>query len=265
MNEIASLLSLHVNNGYIPLSAYEDVMRQTSCTFREIEESVFAHGWMPLRYQRNTQSLSQTDQALLFHAHVLIVGCGGLGGHVAELLARIGIGTLTLFDGDVYEEHNLNRQNFSTPAMIGLPKVTVVSKALEAINPAINVHPHHLYFDETNAHGFLENIDVVVDALDSPEMKLFLASTCKEKDLPLVHGAIAGWFSQVSTSKELDKLYHEKGKGIEAKTGNLPFTASLCASMQAALCVKVLLKKENLDELLWMIDLKDNESIQLSL
>lgn len=265
MKSLASDLLTYVNDGYISLSVYDELILKHACSFRDVEQAVFDNGWMPLRYHRNQNSLSQKEQAKLFHAHVLIIGCGGLGGHVAELLARVGVGNITLFDGDVYEEHNLNRQNFSTPAMIGLAKATVVSKGLQAINPALNVYPHHLYFDETNVNSFLEGIDVVVDALDAPEMKLFVATTCKERNLPFIHGAIAGWFSQVSTSKELSKLYHEEGKGAEAKTGNLPFTASLCASMQSALVLKALLNKESLDETLWMIDLLDNESVQLPL
>ena len=264
MPSLDIFLRTFLQHGYIPYQAYLAAMKRFSCTFREVETAVFQAGWLPLRYQRNQQSLSQEEQTVLFNAHILILGCGGLGGNVAELLTRIGVGTLTLVDGDVYEEHNLNRQNFSTPATLGKPKATVVANALQAINPALHVIPETCYFDTTTRH-LVDNKNVVVDALDDPQIKHFLALTCKEQKIPFVHGAIAGWVTQCTTSTSLEKLYKQAGKGAEATTGNLPFTASLAASIQAALVIKLLLNKESLDETLWMIDLLDNESIQLPL
>lgn len=262
MLSLISFLRSSVQDNYVPYSAYTDAIKRFSCSFREVETAVFNEGWMPRRYHRNQHSLSQKDQAKLFHAHVLIFGCGGLGGNVAEFLARCGIGTLTLVDGDVYEEHNLNRQNFSTPATLGMAKANVVSDALMRINPALQVNALHRYFDSTML-DVLNGKDVVVDALDSPEVKLLLASTCKTQKISFVHCAIAGWIAQCTTSTNLSYLYKESGKGAEANRGNLSFTASLGASMQAALVVKILLGKETLDDTLWMIDFNDNESIQI--
>ena len=65
---------------------------------------------IPRRYDRNIASLGMEGQERLFRCHVLVAGCGGLGGVVVEILARAGVGTLTLVDGDVFSESKLNRQ-----------------------------------------------------------------------------------------------------------------------------------------------------------
>ena len=68
---------------------------------------------IPERYWRNARFLSRTDQEKLLQAHVVIIGLGGLGGTVLEELLRLGIGTITGVDMDVFELSNLNRQKIS--------------------------------------------------------------------------------------------------------------------------------------------------------
>lgn len=261
MNDIKNIIEPSLKDGYIPYDICVEATKKLDCTFRDVEEVVFNSGWMPLRYARNTNSLSQEDQAKLFASNILIIGCGGIGANVAELLARLGVGKLTLFDGDIYEEHNLNRQNFSTPDKLGEPKVTTVLKALEVINPALIVDGHFANFSKENAQDFLDGADVVVDALDTPETKVWVASLCEEKSIPFVHGAIAGWHTQCTTSTNLGVLYREDGKGVEAITGNLSFTACLSACVQSAQVTKYLLGKATLRKEVWMLNLLEDESV----
>ena len=75
---------------------------------------------IPERYWRNARFLSRTDQEKLLQAHVVIIGLGGLGGTVLEELLRLGIGTITGVDMDVFELSNLNRQLLATEENIGL-------------------------------------------------------------------------------------------------------------------------------------------------
>lgn len=77
---------------------------------------------IPERYWRNARFLSRTDQEKLLQAHVVIIGLGGLGGTVLEELLRLGIGTITGVDMDVFELSNLNRQLLATEENIGLHK-----------------------------------------------------------------------------------------------------------------------------------------------
>ncbi|MBW1866170.1 MAG: ThiF family adenylyltransferase, partial [Deltaproteobacteria bacterium] len=89
---------------------------------RFVEITALENDIIPERYIRNMQTLSITNQISLLNATVCIVGLGGLGGTVTELLARIGIGTLILVDGDTFEDSNLNRQLLSTERLLSTPK-----------------------------------------------------------------------------------------------------------------------------------------------
>ena len=82
------------------------------------------------RYLRNKKSITESQQDALSKCHVVVLGCGGLGGSVAESLARIGVGKLTLVDNDVFVLSNLNRQRFSTNKTIGQSKVEIAKEKL---------------------------------------------------------------------------------------------------------------------------------------
>ena len=77
---------------------------------------------MDARYERNFPALSETEFAALRTKRVLVVGCGGLGGYLIEFMTRIGIGTLRICDGDVFEASNLNRQLLSQVPLVGTGK-----------------------------------------------------------------------------------------------------------------------------------------------
>ena len=86
--------------------------REFTMPAREIDISALASDIVPERYARNMKSFSTKNQKTLLESRVIVVGTGGLGGTVSETLARIGVGQLTLVDGDRFEESNLNRQLF---------------------------------------------------------------------------------------------------------------------------------------------------------
>ena len=93
----------------------------------------------------------------------------------------------------------------------------------------------------------LEGVELVIDAVDNIPTRLDLSEICSQLKLPLVHGAIAGWYGQVSTvfpgDGTLQKLYANwsGGKGIEAGLGNPSFTPAVAASLQVAEACKLLL------------------------
>ena len=78
---------------------------------------------LPERFYRNAGVLNSREMARLLESRVFIAGCSVLGGHVAVLLARLGIGALRLCDPDVFEESHLNRQCFCTEQTLSRPKV----------------------------------------------------------------------------------------------------------------------------------------------
>ncbi|MBE0496100.1 MAG: ThiF family adenylyltransferase [Campylobacterales bacterium] len=260
-------LFLHENaqEGFVSIATLREAMERFTCKARTVEEAIFKAGLTPLRYRRNQQSLTQADQHRLFDAHVLVVGCGGLGGLTSELLARVGIGSLTLIDPDVYEEHNLNRQIFSTVKTLGQSKAKTVRKRLLEINPALHVRALQDALVPENAHLLVKGKSVVVDALDCPLTKTLLAFTCNEENVAFVHGAIGGWMGQCSTSKNLEEIYKDGEKGAEKQSGNLPMTAAFCACLQASLVLKTLLDKPVLEDSLLFFDLYDMEMMQARL
>ena len=92
-----------------------------------------------VRTQRTEQLIGAEGVNTLAAASVLIVGLGGVGGCVFEMLARAGIGHLTVVDGDVFDESNLNRQILSESANIGKPKAAAAAARAERIAPACSV------------------------------------------------------------------------------------------------------------------------------
>jgi len=202
---------------------------------------------LPARYQRNRRTISTPQQLGLFRSRVTVIGCGGLGGYVLEELARLGVGTIVAVDPDVFEEHNLNRQLLATPATLGLPKVVAATARIAEINPAVTVFPYRLAYDHTNGEELLLGSNVAVDALDSIQTRLALAESCADLGIPLVHGAIGGWYGQVTTQfpgdDTLQQIYRHwvDGKGVEQHLGNPAFTPAVVASLQVAEVCKVLL------------------------
>jgi len=245
-------------------SHFNPLTRQWNALHVRLQKSKRAlkNGILPLRYKRNQKTISTEEQYRLFQSTVLIIGCGGLGGFVAEMLTRIGVGKLILCDGDVFEEHNLNRQNFSSPKTIGRLKAEVLKENLEAINPALHVKTITAFFDPQKDANLLHEADVVVDALDNPDLKCLLANLCLKEQKPFVHGAIAGYYSQFSTASSLDKLYLQKGNGAEKRSGNPSFTVCFAASIQSTEVIKLLLGKPHLQTPL-MGDLWEYELISL--
>ncbi|MCP1223031.1 HesA/MoeB/ThiF family protein [Sebaldella sp. S0638] len=221
---------------------------------------------MEERYRRNIEAISEEENAALFEKKVCIIGCGGLGGYIIEILARIGVGSLIVVDGDVFEESNLNRQLYSKMELLGKSKAESAYERILEINPEIKVKYIYDFFDESNYAKIINNSDVVVDALDNIKTKKFLQKVCEELDIPLVHGAIGGWYGQVATvlpgDKTLDIIYKGKeDKGVEKILGNLPFTASCTASYQSSEVIKLLIKRGDLlRKKILFIDMLNNES-----
>lgn len=223
------------------------------------------------RYSRNLSSISHDENLVLQSSKVCVMGCGGLGGHIIEMLGRLGIGHITAVDSDVFEVSNLNRQLFSDEMSIGKSKALMAVERMKVVNSNIEVIPVTQYIDKTNAKEILGGHDLVIDALDNIESRLVLEKACKDLNIPLVHGAIAGWYGQVCTifpgENTLSKIYSSGiSKGMEKRLGNPSFTPALVASMEVSEAVKILLGKgELLRNKLLFLDLLSNEFVIIEL
>jgi molybdopterin/thiamine biosynthesis adenylyltransferase len=210
-------------------------------------------GIYPRRYLRNRDGVSLQDQIQLAESRVAVVGAGGLGGTVIQLLGRIGIGRLTVVDCDVFDETNLNRQVFCTRDWVGQSKALAVQAQMKAINPAVEVHAQNVRLDSANGPEILGGCRVIVDALDNVKDRLTLEALAKSLRVPLVHGALAGFEGQIMTvfpeDPGLKQIYGSGDEGAssadrpEFLLGVPSITPSLVATLEAMEVLKILLNR----------------------
>lgn len=206
-------------------------------------------GEVPERYLRNIGTVGLGGQIHLLKAKVLVVGAGGLGGTVIELLARQGVGFIRVVDGDSFARHNLNRQILASETNLGAPKAVEARIRVGIINPDIQVDSIVDRLEARNVDQLLEGVDVAVDALDNVESRLILSQAAQRAGIPLVHGAIAGFSGQVMTilpdSKGLETIYSENTKqhGIEKELGNPAATPAFIAALEVQEVVKIITGK----------------------
>lgn len=200
------------------------------------------------RYSRNKSMITEDEQEKLRASKVCVLGCGGLGGNIIEMLARLGVGTITAVDGDNFDESNLNRQILSNSDTIGLPKAEVAKSRISIVNSEVELISIVDFINQDNGVEILRGHDIIVDALDSIEIRMQVVDMCKELDLPYVYGAIAGWYGQVATilpgDETLSALYKsKKNKGAETKLGNPSFTPAFVAALQVSEVLKLVTGK----------------------
>ena len=117
--------------------------------------------------------------------NVAIIGIGGVGGFATEALVRCGISNITIFDGDVIDITNLNRQIISNNANIGKCKVEEAIKRYKMINSDINIVGYQENIDENNVYK-LNNFDYVIDACDDTRAKVAIIKYCINNNIKIV-------------------------------------------------------------------------------
>jgi molybdopterin/thiamine biosynthesis adenylyltransferase len=202
----------------------------------------------PRRYLRNAGSLGVAGQKSLLQAKALLIGAGGLGGTIALLLARMGLGSLVIADGDSFSESNLNRQALSLESNLGSKKVRVAQAEMAKINAATEVEVFEGFVAEKELSTLIRGVQAAMDALDNMPSRFRLEKACRDAGVPLVHGAVAGFTGQVTTIYPEDigfrAFYGDPRdtpeKGVEVELGNLPGIVSTIASLQVQEAIKVL-------------------------
>lgn len=125
-------------------------------------------------------------------AHVAIVGVGGVGCWAAEMLARSGVGKITLIDADELCVTNINRQIHALDSTVGKSKVQVMAERIKDINSDCKVTCHEQFFMASTADELLIDYDYLVDAIDSVKHKVLLLAECLQRKIPLVTCGGAG-------------------------------------------------------------------------
>ena len=133
----------------------------------------------------------------LKNAKVIVFGVGGVGSFVVEALTRAGVGNLVLVDNDTVCISNINRQIHATPKTVDMVKVEAMKERVLLINPECNVEARQEFLTADNISELItDDIDYVVDAIDTVTSKLALAEYCYKNDIRLI--------SSMGTGNKLD-------------------------------------------------------------
>lgn len=148
---------------------------------------------MKEQFERTSLLIGEEAINKLNNSKVLIFGVGGVGGYVAEALARTGVGSITIVDKDTVSESNINRQIIALHSTVGRDKVDVLKERMVDINPDIQVDAKKCFFLPDNAHEFdFAQYDYIVDAVDTVTAKLQIIVQAKEASVPVISAMGAG-------------------------------------------------------------------------
>jgi len=217
-----------------------------------------------MRYLRQIPLIGKEGQKKLKKSSVLVVGAGGLGSVVITYLACAGIGKIGVVDGDVVEEHNLQRQ-FIHAEKIGKNKAISAMEFIERLNPEVEIEIYPFNVNEKNVNIAM-NYDVVVSCLDNFESRLILNDFCVKNDIPMIHGAVYGFEGEVTTIIESPCyrcLYLSFPKQDTTDTPIMGFTCGVTGSIQCSEAIKVILGMDVLKGRLLRFDLRGMDFFEI--
>lgn len=157
------------------------------------------------RFQRTAMLYGDAAVETLRRSRVLVVGVGGVGGYVVEVLARSAVGAIDVVDGDVVDITNVNRQLLATTATIGRAKVDVARERILNINPCCAVRAFRMYYSDTSElRNSLNRYDYVVDCVDMMAAKVSLALSCRAAGVPIISSMGAANKSDATAFRVVD-------------------------------------------------------------
>ena len=149
------------------------------------------------QFLRTEMVLGQPALERLQSAHVAVFGLGGVGSYAAEILARSGVGELTLVDQDTLSLTNINRQLYALSSTVGEYKAEAAARRCRDINPDIRVHPLCATYDAAHREDFFAGkFDYIADCIDLVTCKLDLIQQAGERGIPII--------SALGTGNKLD-------------------------------------------------------------
>lgn len=213
-----------------------------------------------MRYNRQEllKEIGEKGQELLKNSSIAVLGIGAIGTTAAQLLARAGIGRLALFDRDIVELHNLQRQNMFTEADCSKPKAAVAAEHLKKINSAILIEPHATDINWETIE-ILKNHDLILDCTDNMETRFLLNDFCVKNNKPWIYAAAVGTkgrvfvFSQKKAAPCFCCLFPlPKPGSLETcdTVGVLNTITTTIAALQVTEAIKLLTKQPITEELI---------------
>lgn len=198
------------------------------------------------------KEIGLNGQRKLKNSRILVAGAGGLGSPILMQVASMGAGYIRIVDRDIVDISNLQRQHLYGVNVIGIPKVEAAKSRLIEINPFIEVDPVPLPITPKNAVSMIQNVDIVIDALDAMAPRYALNRACQKLNIPFIYGGVIMQNGNTSTiiPGETACLECFQG-GIRdedlpscAVQGVHPSVINLIGSVQSSEAVKILLGED---------------------
>ena len=138
-------------------------------------------------FERLEQLIGKEKRNKLTNSSVVIFGLGGVGGNACEAIARSAFGTIILVDQDTVESSNINRQLVALHSTIDKPKVEVLKERILDINPNCKVLTYNMFYNfETKAQVWENQIDYVIDCIDTITFKIDIVRECLQREIPQI-------------------------------------------------------------------------------
>jgi molybdopterin/thiamine biosynthesis adenylyltransferase len=162
-------------------------------------------------FKRNYGVFTEKEQEKIANARILIVGCGGIGGTVAVILARSGVVDFVLVDFDIYEASNMNRQIGCFSSSLGKKKSIVIKEQIEDINPMAKIECFDSFLNHDDIFKLMEKVDFVFPAADDFAFSIFIFRQAQKMDIPALFMVPSGTWANVSIilpkSPPIEDLY----------------------------------------------------------
>jgi molybdopterin/thiamine biosynthesis adenylyltransferase len=231
------------------------------------------------RYSRQVlfAGIGDAGQERLSRSSALLVGCGALGTHIADLLVRAGVGRLRIVDRDVVEISNLHRQSLfdAQDVALGLPKAVAAARRLEAVNPDVVIEPIAVHLDAGNIARHALGMEVLLDGTDNFDTRFLLNDYALQHGIPWIYGACVGAYGLSMTIVPKDtpclrclmRSMPPPGSTETCDTaGIIAPAAALVAAIEAAEAMKILSgRSDRLSRDLVAFDLWANSTQRLRL
>jgi molybdopterin/thiamine biosynthesis adenylyltransferase/rhodanese-related sulfurtransferase len=204
------------------------------------------------RYRRQTMlsEIGAIGQQKLLNAKVLVIGAGGLGCPVLQVLAAAGVGTLGIVDGDIVEETNLHRQLLYTMKDCGKNKVDIAASAISKINPEVIVQTYTSFINESNIASITKDFEILVDCTDTISTRYLINDMSVFTNKAMVYASIYKFEGQIGVFNYLNGpsyrcLFPEKESNNVpncSNTGVLGVLPNTLGMLQATEVIKIILE-----------------------
>jgi len=136
------------------------------------------------------KEFGQKGQELLATKHVIVIGGGGLGSHSANLLVRIGVGSIDIIDDDIVDITNLHRTSVFSEQDVGQLKALILQEKLQTVNTKVRVKGINKKVTNENIWPLVQHADVIIDGTDSISLRVLINDVSIQHDIPWVYAGV---------------------------------------------------------------------------